>query len=76
MRSLQFFRVLPTASRVHSSDGTTFGFRTGGSRQCKCEGCIGRAIAVRRHVGKLTSFPCTKGMKTQVTGAYQIDGGS
>lgn len=74
MRSMQFFRDLPPTSRVYSSDGTTFGFRTGGSRQCKCEGCIGLALAVRWQDGKLT-YPCTKGMKSHVTGAYQIDGG-
>jgi hypothetical protein len=46
---------------VVSRDGNDKGRLTGGSRNCRLEGCTGRRLEVRWPDGKLT-WPCSKGM--------------
>lgn len=74
MRSTKAFQDSAVEARIYSSDGTTFGVKTGGSRRCQLEGCRGQSIAVRWQDGKLT-YPCTMGLTTHTTGALQIAGG-
>lgn len=73
MRSVADFQASPFQQRVFSTDGSTFGILTGGSRRCRMEGCLGRSLAVRWQDGQLT-YPCSKGLIDLSSGSMQVGG--
>lgn len=70
MKTDRFESSVP-ANRVYSTNGSTFGSKTGGARGCGLDGCGGRRIGVRWPDGKIT-YPCTAGLVSHSTGANQI----
>lgn len=47
---------------IYDRSGKERGKTTGGTRQCKLEGCSGCRIGVRWPNGEIT-WPCSKGLK-------------
>lgn len=71
MRSAADFEASSPQKRVYSTDGTTFGILTGGSRRCQMEGCLGRSFAVRWQDGQLT-YPGSNGLIDHSSGSLQV----
>lgn len=57
--------------RVWTRDGSASGRKTGGTRACRLESCVGRRFGVRWSDGTM-GWPCSKGTMSRPDGSSQL----